>query len=71
MNSNDDRTTLLPCPFCGGPAEMNVGCFGERFVTCGDDNCGGRRGLWVWESNEQDAIKTWNRRLWKKEDDND
>jgi hypothetical protein len=52
----------LPCPFCGGPAEMNVGGFGERFVTCADDNCGGRMGAGIWANNEATAIRIWNRR---------
>jgi len=53
---------LLPCPFCGGEASMNIGGFGERFVTCSDDNCGGRMGCGIWAANEIVASELWNRR---------
>jgi len=53
---------LLPCPFCGGRAEMNYGGFGECFVTCADDNCGGRLGTGIWFTAAAQAMDVWNRR---------
>jgi len=53
---------LLPCPFCGGRAEMNHGGFGECFVTCADDNCGGRLGNGIWFNTAAQAMDVWNRR---------
>lgn len=53
---------LLPCPFCGGRAEMNLGGFGECFVTCADDNCGGRLGTGIWFTTAAQAMDVWNRR---------
>ena len=53
---------LLPCPFCGGCAEMNHGGFGECFVTCADDNCGGRLGTGIWFTTATQAMDVWNRR---------
>lgn len=33
-----EQTTLLPCPFCGGPAKAyEAGQY--WFVACGDDYC--------------------------------
>jgi hypothetical protein len=54
--------TIKPCPFCGGKAEINLGDFGERYVTCADDNCGGRLGSGIWFTSEIDAVRVWNRR---------
>jgi len=53
---------LLPCPFCGGRADMNHGGFGECFVTCADDNCGGRLGTGIWFTTAAQAMDVWNRR---------
>jgi hypothetical protein len=53
---------LLPCPFCGGRAEMNHGGFGECFVTCANDNCGGRLGCGIWFTTVAQAMDVWNRR---------
>ena len=47
---------LLPCPFCGGRADMNHGGFGECFVTCADDNCGGRLGTGIWFTTAAQAM---------------
>ena len=55
---------ILPCPFCGKPGEMNVGDFGERFVTCSNNNCGGRLGAGIWFAKEEDAIALWNTRAY-------
>ena len=54
--------TLKSCPFCGGKAEMNTGSFGEKFVTCSDNNCGGRLGTGIWSASETVAIALWNNR---------
>jgi hypothetical protein len=53
---------LLPCPFCGGRAVMNHGGFGECFVTCANDNCGGRLGCGIWFTTAAQAMDVWNRR---------
>jgi hypothetical protein len=53
---------LLPCPFCGGRAEMNRGGFGEYFVTCVNDNCGGRLGTGIWFTTVAQAVEIWNLR---------
>lgn len=53
---------IKPCPFCGGPAEMNRGGFGEVFVTCSDEQYGGRLGSGIWFTEEYKAIEVWNRR---------
>jgi len=60
------KQALKPCPFCGGVAEINHGGFGERFVTCADDKCGGRLGAGVWFTTVAQAIDAWNRRPNKK-----
>ena len=52
----------LPCPFCGGVAELNLGGFGERYVTCADNSCGGRLGDGVWFNNDEDVVELWNGR---------
>ena len=51
---------IKPCPFCGGPAELNLGGWGERYVTCADDNCGGRLGAGIWFATDIDAVRVWN-----------
>ena len=47
-----NKTEIKLCPFCGGSAEINRGGFGEMFVTCSDDQCGGRLGCNVWFRDE-------------------
>ena len=50
---------LLPCPFCGGAADLNTGVIREvkTFdVVCRD--CGGA----MMASNEDDVIADWNTR---------
>jgi hypothetical protein len=41
---------------------MNHGGFGECFVTCADDNCGGRLGTGIWFTTAAQAMDVWNRR---------
>jgi len=53
---------LKCCPFCGAKADMNEGSLGKRFVTCSDDNCGGRRGLGICGNDEEVAARVWNDR---------
>lgn len=54
---------LLPCPFCGGGAEVsNDGARpddGYRFVRCTGVGCGQEIG---WEPSADKAIAAWNRR---------
>lgn len=56
MTSNVE---LLPCPFCGSPAEIDKGGLGEVFAACSKCWChmGG-----AWSTTESDAIAAWNRR---------
>lgn len=71
---SDSAIALLPCPFCGSPAELehdgdhhgewfNLGC-SQHFERVGaGDGCPGGR-LWYTEplENEAKAIAEWNRR---------
>ena len=62
-----NNTELKPCPFCGGPAILIRGGFGEIFASCADEKqCGGRLGTGVWFSKEHEAVRVWNERDWKK-----
>jgi len=51
-----------PCPFCGGPAGVERGGFGERFVVCKNDQCGGGLGGGIWFTTDKAAIAVWNKR---------
>ena len=53
---------LKPCPFCGSEAMLNVGGFGERFITCSNNNCGGRLGSGIWFEDGVKAGEVWNTR---------
>jgi len=57
-----DHEVPLPCPFCGGVAEVQTGGFGEQFVECTNANCGGRLGAGIWFARPEDAIRVWNLR---------
>jgi len=51
---------ILPCPFCGGPAEVNKAIFHKRYVVCKDRVCGT---CGPGESDSaQEAIAEWNKR---------
>ena len=53
---------LLPCPFCGGEAELN-GRNGEYYVDCNLQygNCACIPTTWGFET-EEEAIEAWNTR---------
>ena len=60
---------LIPCPFCGGPAILFKGGFGDIFGTCADEKqCGGRLGTSVWFTSEEQAAAIWNMRNWKNDE---
>lgn len=54
---------LLPCPFCGGEAEIQYGaCDYNVFqVVCNTEECQAMVG---WADNKYDAAKAWNRRAY-------
>lgn len=52
---------LKPCPFCGGRAVMVEGKYqapGKFSATCGVCFCSS-----PWETSEENAVHTWNRRV--------
>lgn len=53
------KPALLPCPFCGGAAEIT----GRTFTTicCANDQCISNGGYNNY-GHRQDAIEAWNRR---------
>lgn len=50
---------LLPCPFCGSPAFLDEGMFGEIFARCSkcQINFGG-----MWNVTKEGATNDWNTR---------
>jgi len=54
---------MKPCPMCGSEAKMQTGGFGEKFVTCSNEQCGIRFGCGIWSPDEIDMIKLWNKRV--------
>lgn len=52
--------TLLPCPFCGGEAELVRNSSGSYFVRCADRQCSAKTRLF--HENENGARASWNRR---------
>lgn len=52
--------TLLPCPFCGGEAELVRNSSGSYFVRCADRQCAAKTRLF--HENESGARASWNRR---------
>jgi len=59
MTPAESLGACLPCPFCGAPAAIDRGGFGEVFVACSKCWChmGG-----AWHTTEAAAIAAWNRR---------
>lgn len=60
-----DDIKLLPCPFCGGPAERQWGGEGEsrRYgCSCASWDCVGHA-MALRHRAQQDAIYEWNRRV--------
>lgn len=60
-----DAKGLLPCPFCGGPAELDNAAepqFARRpTVTCSNEDCFGYMPS-AYFARDVDAIAAWNRR---------
>jgi hypothetical protein len=50
------ETELLPCPFCGGPANLCEPPFGRPYVACLENFCSGPK------ERAEDALAAWNRR---------
>jgi len=61
FNKNKE-SNIKPCPFCKGTAEINTGNFGEKYISCSNDNCGCRFGTGIWFTKEELAIEIWNKR---------
>ena len=54
-------TKLLPCPFCGGEAELRVSNDGYAVVGCKNDDCQGYACCYKYNSKKE-AIQKWNTR---------
>ena len=54
------NTTLLPCPFCGAPAELIHNSHWDYFVRCTDKRCAARTRQH--HENENGAVLGWNKR---------
>ena len=54
-----DETTLLPCPFCGGEAEIRTQAFGGVVFFAWCDSCETRGDYYC---TEAEAIAAWNTR---------
>ncbi len=57
-------TELLPCPFCGSPADPNslAGPFGERLIQCSNCGCGAGLSGACWQATHNQAVEAWNTR---------
>lgn len=54
------KIELLPCPFCGGKAEIeNRGWYDERYVDVMCEDC---RAMTACYANDEAAVKAWNTR---------
>lgn len=55
---------LLPCPFCGSPADPNslAGPFGERLIQCSNRGCGAGLSGACWQATHEQAVEAWNTR---------
>jgi hypothetical protein len=62
LKTGSTSNNLLCCPFCGSQASIKKGDFGERFVTCDNDGCGGRLGTSCWQTDDAMAARAWNYR---------
>jgi len=66
MTVDSDKTELLPCPFCGGPAalENRSKSEHERRITvgCSNEKCFAYMPL-VYFARKAEAIAAWNRRI--------
>ena len=56
------ETRLLPCPFCGGDAELFIDEPKEWYVSCTNPDCGCEADLPLARTS-QEAIEAWNRRV--------
>lgn len=59
---------LKPCPFCGGPAEINDEYPGNAIARCKDQSCFGHVTDWVLDrdgdgyQSVEKAAEAWNKR---------
>jgi len=61
MIVRDDSYELLPCPFCGSDANLEVNSSGSYFVRCSaGEKCACRTRLF--HENPAGAVITWNTR---------
>lgn len=55
---------LLPCPFCGGKAEIQRNCYEQYFVVCKNCKCV----MWAEYCRDAEQVKSaWNTRTPQKE----
>lgn len=63
MTDSKTATELLPCPFCGGEAELTYLEYdpvAPWFIQCANREC--EIGPATWRKTEADAIEAWNKR---------
>lgn len=56
------NSELLPCPFCGGEAEMHYDANGSKWVACENRECAIQPYLYRTKRTEAEAIAAWNTR---------
>jgi hypothetical protein len=64
MTAKDGAPSLMPCPFCGGPAKLlhdQPGGSDWWLVACSDMSCNGGPGRMM-RGNRDTEIAAWNRR---------
>lgn len=65
MDTMNDETILLPCPFCGGEAETRTSTWNDKnykwTVQCKTNLCMGEMGCAFYRT-EAEAIEAWNTR---------
>lgn len=63
---------LLPCPFCGGPAEVKPEITGREWyhVVCNNVKCDCPMvaGMPRWRASIQEAVEDWNRRFCRRQE---